>query len=129
MIPDTRGLSPRLLLIAGIVLMALGVVAGAALTDGLLGAAVMPLAGALLVMPIMRGRRLLAMFVLAFGASMAGGTAAFVVGGRTHRASLVSAPMSRAEAAVVLPFTWGLGWRVSNEGRIASARSEHALAS
>ena len=124
-----RGLSPRLFLIAGIVLMALGVVAGAALTDGLDGAAVMPLAGALLVIPVMRGRRLLAMFVLAFGASMAGETAAYVVGGMTHLASLVSAPLSLAESTVMLAFTYGLVWWVSNEWRRASARSEHALAS
>jgi diguanylate cyclase (GGDEF)-like protein len=124
-----RGLSSQLLLIAGVVLMALGIVAGAALTDGLDGAAVMPLAGALLVIPVLRGRRLLAVFVLAFGASMAGETAAYVVGGMTHLASLVSAPMSLAESGVMLAFTYGVVWWVSNEWRTTSARSAHVLAS
>ncbi|MGA2513871.1 MAG: sensor domain-containing diguanylate cyclase [Candidatus Limnocylindrales bacterium] len=124
-----QGLSSRLLLIAGVVLMALGIVAGATLTDGLDGAAVMPLAGALLVIPILRGRRLLAMFVLAFGASMVGEVAAYVVGGMTHLAGLVSAPMSLAESGVMLAFTYGLVWWVSNEWRTTSARSAHALTS
>jgi len=124
-----HGLSSQLLLIAGVVLMALGIVAGATLTDGLDGAAVMPLAGALLVTPVLRGRRLLALFVLAFGASMAGETSAYVVGGMTHLAGLVSAPMSLAESGVMLAFTYGLVWWVSNEWRVASARSAHALTS
>lgn len=123
-----RGLSRRLFLIAGIVLMALGIVAGAVLTDGLDGAAVMPLAGAILVLPVMRGRPLLAMFVLAFATSMVGEIAAYVVGGMTQLAGLVSVPISLAESGVMLAFTYGLVWWVSNEWRIAIARSAHALA-
>ena len=124
-----RGLSRGLLLIAGIVLMALGVVAGVSLADGLDGAAVMPLAGAMLVIPVLRGRRLLAMFVLAFCASMLGETAAYVVGGMTHLAGLVSPPISLAESAIMLAFTYGLVWWVSKEWHIASARSAHVQAS
>jgi len=124
-----RGLSSQLLLIAGFVLMALGIVAGAALTDGLDGAAVMPLGGALLVIPVLRGRRLIAVFVLAFSASMAGETAAYAVGGMTQLAGLVSAPMSLAESGVMLAFIYGIVWWVSNEWRTTTARSAHVLAS
>lgn len=124
-----RGLSSQLLLIAGLVLMALGIVAGATLTDGLDGAAVMPLAGALIVIPALRGRRLLAMFALAFGASIVGEISAYVVGGMTHLASLVSAPVSLAESAVMLAFTYGLVWWVSNEWRTSTSRTAHVFAS
>jgi diguanylate cyclase (GGDEF)-like protein len=124
-----RGLTRRLLLTASLVLMALGVVSGATLTDGLDGAAVMPLAGALLLIPVLRGRRLLAMFVLAFVLSMVGETAAYVVGGMTQLADLVSTPVSLAESAVMLAFTYGLVWWVSNEWGVISARSAQAVAS
>jgi diguanylate cyclase (GGDEF)-like protein len=124
-----RGLTRRLLLTAGLVLMALGVVSGATLTDGLDGAAVMPLAGALLLIPVLRGRRLLAMFVLAFVLSMVGETAAYVIGGMTQLADFVSTPVSLAESAVMLAFTYGLVWWVSNEWGVISARSEQAVAS
>lgn len=124
-----RGLTRRLLLTASLVLMALGVVSGATLTDGLDGAAVMPLAGALLLIPVLRGRRLLAMFVLAFVLSMVGETAAYLVGGMTQLADLVSAPVSLAESAVMLAFTYGLVWWVSNEWGVISARSAQAVAS
>ena len=124
-----RGFTRRLLLTAGLVLMALGVISGATLTDGLDGAAVMPLAGALLLIPVLRGRRLLAMFVLAFVLSMVGETAAYVVGGMTQLADLVSTPVSLAESAVMLAFTYGLVWWVSNEWGVISARSEQAVAS
>ncbi len=123
-----RGLSRGLFLVTGIVLMALGVVVGAALPDGLDGAAVLPLAGALLVLPVLRGRPLFVMFALAFGASMVGETTAYVVGGMTHLAGLVSAPLSLAQSGVMLAFTYGLVWWVSNQWRLASARSEEALA-
>jgi len=123
-----RGLSRGLFLVTGIVLMALGVVVGATLPDGLDGAAVLPLAGALLVLPVLRGRPLLAMFALAFAASIVGETAAYVVGGMTHLAGLVSAPLSLAESGVMLAFTYGLVWWVSNQWRLASARSGEALA-
>jgi diguanylate cyclase (GGDEF)-like protein len=124
-----RGLSAAMLVLAGVILMALGVLAGAALTDGLDGAAVLPLAGALLVLPVLRGRRLVAAFGLAFAASMVGETAAYTVGGMTRLTGLVSVPVSLAESAVMLAFTYGLVWWVSNEWRLASARSEAVLGS
>ncbi|MGO9179777.1 MAG: diguanylate cyclase domain-containing protein [Candidatus Limnocylindrales bacterium] len=123
-----RGLSRGLFLVTGIVLMALGVVVGAALPDGLDGAAVLPLAGALLVLPVLRGRPLFVMFATAFGASLVGETAAYVVGGMTHLTRLVSAPLSLAQSGVMLAFTYGLVWWVSNQWRLASERSEEALA-
>ncbi len=124
-----RGLSRGLLLVSGVVLMALGVVAGASLTDGLDGAAVLPLAGAMMVIPTLRGRSLTAVFVLAFSASIVGEMAAYTVGGMTHLAGLVSPPLSLAESAIMLAFTYGLVWWVSKEWQVASARSARVLAS
>ncbi|MFI5258323.1 MAG: diguanylate cyclase [Candidatus Limnocylindrales bacterium] len=125
-----RGPSRWVLLIAGLLLMSLGVVAGATIPDGLGGAAVMPLAGAVLVIPVMGGgRRLVAMFLLAFGASMVGETLAYLVGGMTQVAGSENAPISLAESAVMLAFTYGIVWWVSNEWHLASASSTRALAS
>jgi hypothetical protein len=52
--------------------MTLGIVAAATFPDGLDAAVILPLTGALLVLPVLRGRALLAMFVLAFVASLVG---------------------------------------------------------
>jgi diguanylate cyclase (GGDEF)-like protein len=124
-----EGFSRGLLVIAGIVLMVLGVAAGAMLTDGLDGAAVMPLAGALLLIPVLRGRRLFAMFVVALIMSMVGEAAAYTLGGLSQLHDSVSAPVSMAQSAVMLAFTYGLVWWVSKEWRIASDRSARATAS
>jgi diguanylate cyclase (GGDEF)-like protein len=124
-----EGFSRRLLVLAGIVLMALGVASGAMLTDGLDGAAVMPLAGALMLIPAMRGRRLAAMFVLAFALSLIGEAAAYTLGGLSQLHDQVSAPVSMAQSAVMLAFTYGLVWWVSREWRIAIDRSARAAAS
>ena len=121
-----RGLSRELFLTAGFVLMALGVAAGATLPDGLDGAAVLPLAGALLVLPFLRNRSLFAVFVLAFGASMGGEAAAFLAGNTTS-ATGINEGLSLAESAVMLAFTYGLTWWVSNQWRAASARTDELL--
>ena len=124
-----KGFSQRLLVLAGLVLMALGVVAGAMLRDGLDAAAVMPLAGAMLLIPILRGRSLLAMFAFAFGLSIVGEAAAYTLGGMRLLDDSVSAPVSIAQSAVMLAFTYGLVWWVSKEWRSANERSARATAS
>ncbi len=109
--------------------MALGVVVGAALPDGLDGAAVPAVGGRPpCACRCLRGRPLFVMFATAFGASLVGETAAYVVGGMTHLTRLVSAPLSLAQSGVMLAFTYGLVWWVSNQWRLASERSEEALA-
>jgi diguanylate cyclase (GGDEF)-like protein len=122
-----RGFSRRLFVVAGVVLMALGVVVGAALPDGLDSAVILPLTGALLVLPVLRGRLLLAMFVLAFAASIAGEIVAHIVGGMSEASGSVNLPISLAASAVMLVFAYGLVWWVSNEWLVSSGRTAHAL--
>lgn len=121
-----RGISRGLFLAAGLVLMALGIAAGAALPDGLDGAAVLPLAGTLLMLPVLRGRRLFAVFVLAYAASMVGEAAAYT-DGLADVGGGVNVVMSLAESAVMLAFTYGLAWWVSNQWRTAGARTAELL--
>ncbi len=122
-----RGLSRGLFLAAGFVLMALGVVAGATLLDGLDGAAVLPLAGALLILPILRGRPLFAVFGLGFAASMAGEAAAYLAGNAGNGVVAINEALSLAESAVMLAFTYGLAWWVSNQSRTSSAQADELL--
>ena len=69
-----RGFTPRILMAAGATLMVLGVAAGVWLPDSLDAALVLPLAGAVLALPAVRGRPLLILLAVAFGASMVGET-------------------------------------------------------
>ena len=121
-----RGLSRELFLAAGFVLMALGVAAGAALPDGLDGAAVLPLAGALLILPVLKGRPLFVVFVLAFAASMAGEGAAYLAE-NLGTVTAINVALSLAESAVMLAFAYGLAWWVSNQWRTASAQTDELL--
>src|ERR1700690_3142297 len=66
--------------IAGLVLMLLGIAAGAVMPDGLDAAAILPLAGAVLTLPEQRGRPLAGMFILAFLAAIAGESTTYLYG-------------------------------------------------
>lgn len=123
----TRGFSPRLFLVAGVVLMALGVVVGATLPDGLDAATILPLAGAIIALPVARGRLLLAMFVLAFLASVAGQAAAHLLGGLTETSRPSNLPVSLAASTVLVAFAYGLVWRVSHDWLRASEQASQAL--
>ncbi len=123
-----RGFTRRLFVMTGVVLMVLGIMIGTALPDGLDAAVILPLAGALLVLPVLTGRRLLAMFVLAFASSMAGEIAAHTVGGMADVSGAVNLPISLASSSVMLGFTYGLVWWVANEWLEASNRTTRALA-
>jgi diguanylate cyclase (GGDEF)-like protein len=123
-----RGFSRQLFVVTAVALMVLGIAMGASLPDGLDAAVILPLAGALLVLPVLRGRPLMNMFVLAFAASLVGGTVAHVVGPVADLTGTVSLPISIASSAVMLGFTYGLVWRVSNDWLASSERAEHALA-
>jgi diguanylate cyclase (GGDEF)-like protein len=122
-----RGFSRPLFVVAGVVLMALGVMVGAEVPDGLDAAVILPLTGALIVLPVLRGRLLLAMFVLAFAASIAGEIVAHIVGGMSEASGSINLPISLAASAVMLAFTYGLAWWVSNEWLVSSGRTAHAL--
>ncbi len=123
-----RRASSSLLVLAGLGLMALGVAAGAFISDGLDGAALLPLGGAVLILPTVRGRRLALVFALAFATSMAGETAAYLVGGMRHIADEINPAMSLLQSAVMLIVAYGLVWGVSDRWRAATAESEQALA-
>jgi diguanylate cyclase (GGDEF)-like protein len=122
-----RGFSRRVFVAAGILLMALGVVIGAALPDGLDAAVILPLTGALLVLPILRGRLLLAMFAAAFVASMAGEVAADILSGMIEASGFAYLLISLAASGVMLAFTYGLVWWVSNAWLVSSGRMTEAL--
>jgi diguanylate cyclase (GGDEF)-like protein len=122
-----QGSSNRVFLMAGVVLMALGVMVGAALPDGLDAAVILPLTGALLALPVLRGRLLTAMFVAAFVASMAGEIAYRVevwTAGGSNPAFLF---ITLAVHAVMLAFTYGLAWWVTNQWQMSSGRAVRAL--
>ena len=115
--------------IVGGVLMLLGIAAGAILPDGLDAAAILPLAGAVLTLPKESGRKLAAVFILAFVASMAGETAAYMYGGMRRATGLVNWPQSLLESGVMLAFSYGLVWGAGDRWWSATARAQHALAS
>lgn len=121
-----RGFSRGLFAVAGVVLIVLGVAIGAAIPDGLDAAVILPLAGALLVLPVLKGRLLAAVFVLAFAGSMAGEIAAHLVG-MTQSSGMINLPISLAASAVMLAFTYGLAWWVSNEWLMSNGRAANAL--
>jgi len=122
-----RGFSNRVLLIAGVVLMALGVMVGAAAPDGLDAAVILPLAGALLVLPALRSRLLTAMFVAAFLASMAGEIAYHVEAWTAEGSYSANQLISLTSSAVMLAFAYWLAWWVSNEWQMSSGRIEQAF--
>ncbi len=122
-----RGSSRPLFVITGLVLMVLGVAIGAEVSDGLDAAVNLPLAGAVLALPVLRGRLLQAMFVVAFFASMAGEIAHNLIGVTGGSDVVASTVISLAASAVMLAFTYGLvGW-VGNAWLTSGERTEQAL--
>jgi len=123
-----RGLTPRVLVAAGVVLMGLGIAVGVLLPASLDAAVVLPLAGAVVALPAARGRPLLFLLTLAFGASLAGevivhaGTSA--AGSTTLEESL-----SVVESGFMLAFAYGLLWWVGNRWWRADEQARLVLAS
>lgn len=115
--------------IAGLVLMLLGIAAGAVMPDGLDAAAILPLAGAVLTLPEQRGRPLAGMFILAFLAAIAGESTTYLYGGMTSAAGQVNWPQSLIESGLMLAFVYGLVWWVGDRWWSATIRAQHALAS
>ncbi len=123
---DVRGYG---LDVAGAVLMVLGIAAGALLPDGLDAAAILPLTGAVLTLPKRSGLRLGVVFMVAFAASLAGETAAYLFGSMRNVTSLVNWPQSLIESGVMLAFSYGLVWWAGDRWWSATARAQHVLAS
>ena len=115
--------------IAGVALMLLGIAAGALLPDGLDAAAILPLAGAVLTVPHKRGRALVALFVLALAASVAGQTAAYTYGGMANVVGPANVPRSLIESSLMTAFIYGLVCWVADRWWAATTRAQHALVS
>lgn len=124
-----RGFTQRNLLLAGVMLMGLGVAAGALLPDSLDAAVVLPLAGAVLALPAERGRPLLILLALAFGASMLGEALGYVVWGNADVSQPGDVLLALAESGVMLAFTYGLLWWVGDRWWRADEQARRALAS
>jgi diguanylate cyclase (GGDEF)-like protein len=115
--------------LAGGVLMVLGMAAGALLPGGIDGAAILPLAGALLIVPARRGRTLGAVFVLAFMAAMIGEAAVYAYGSLGNVVSADRVPRSLAGSAVMIALVYGLAWWVGNRWWTATTHAQRVLAS
>ncbi len=120
-----RGFTPRILMSAGATLMVLGVAAGIWLPDSLDAALILPLAGAVLALPAVRGRPLLLLLVVAFVATMVGEVVGSVGPGTDGSESL----LSLLESGVMLAFTFGLLWWVGDRWWRADEQARVALAS
>jgi diguanylate cyclase (GGDEF)-like protein len=124
-----RGFTPRILMSAAVMLMILGVAVGTLLPDSLDAAVVLPLAGAALALPAVRGRPLFVLLVVGFIASMTGDAVANAgAGGAGYVASPDTLP-SLFESGVMLAFTFGLLWWVGDRWWGADEQARVALAS
>ncbi|MGA3029155.1 MAG: sensor domain-containing diguanylate cyclase [Candidatus Limnocylindrales bacterium] len=127
-----RGFIPRVVLGAAAMLMVAGVVEGALLPDSLDAAVVLPVAGAVLALPAVRGRPLLILLVLAFVASMIGvtiGSLVTRVGVSDSTLTSTDRWLSLLESGVLLVFTYGLLWFVGDRWWRADEQVRRALAS
>jgi diguanylate cyclase (GGDEF)-like protein len=124
-----RGSAPGVLMATGVMLMLLGVAVAALLPTMLDAAVVLPLAGAVLALPAVRGRPLLILLALAFGASMAGETIVRVGGGAAGSATAFDVALSLLESGAMLAFTCGLLWWVGDRVWRADERARRSLAS
>jgi len=102
---------------------------GALLPASLDAAVVLPLAGAVLALPAVRGRPLLILLALAFGASMAGETIVRFGGETAGSATALDASLSLLGSGVILAFTYGLLWWVRYRWWRADEQARRALAS
>jgi diguanylate cyclase (GGDEF)-like protein len=124
-----RGFTARVLMAAGAMLIVLGVAVGAWLPAGLDVAVVLPLAGALLALPAVRGRPLLVLLILAFGASLVGEMIDYVRAGTAGSATAFDASLPVLEAGIMLAFTYRLLWWVGGRWWRTDEQARRALAS
>jgi diguanylate cyclase (GGDEF)-like protein len=122
-----RGFSSRALLGAGAVLVVLGVTVAAMLEGSIDGAVILPLAGAVLALPAVRGRVLLAVLLTAYAASLVG---VWIIPDPPGMASSVSsfeADLGFVETGVMLAFVYGLLWWVGDRWWRADDQARRAL--
>jgi diguanylate cyclase (GGDEF)-like protein len=123
-----RGFTPRVMLAGAAMLMVMGVAVGALLQASLDASVVLPLAGAVLALAAARGRPLLILLVVAFGASMVGETVGYF-----RYVSPVATPFDAAssliESALMLAFSYGLLWWVGDRWWTADEKASRALTS
>ena len=110
-----RGLSSRLLIAAGAMLMVLGVAEGVLLPNSGDAAVVLPVAGAVLALPGTRGRSMFTMLLLGSMASLLIVVGGYLDSGASAASlttrSAVDRALSLLESGVLLAFTYGvLGW-------------------
>ena len=113
---------------AGIMLMGLGIAAGLLPPANLDAAVVLPLSGAILALPAVRGGRLLILLAIAFGASLTGETVVHwgtVAAGSSAAEELLAV----VESGVILAFTYGLLWLVGTSWWRADEQAQRVLAS
>jgi diguanylate cyclase (GGDEF)-like protein len=119
------GAGSRVLDAAGAALVLLGIMAGGLLPDGLDAAAVLPLAGAAMMLFSHHGRVLAILFGAALLASLLGETAALTFG--MDDAGTLSLPQSLAVSGALLGLVYSLIWWVGEQWWASAARAEHAL--
>jgi diguanylate cyclase (GGDEF)-like protein len=124
-----RGLTPRDLIAAAVVLIALGVAVGMLLPADLDAALVLPLAGAVVALPAARGRMLLVLLAAAFGASLVGEMIVRPSTSGTGSASFADAWLPLIESTVMLAFTYGLLWWVGDRWWRADDQARRVLTS
>jgi diguanylate cyclase (GGDEF)-like protein len=122
-----HGFTPRILMLAGVMLMVLGVAVGALLPDSTDAAVVLPIAGAVLTVPAERGRSLLILLALAFVASMVGETIGYA--DSSTAGSAAADVLSMLESAVMLAFTYGLLWWVGDRWWSSDQQARRAITS
>jgi diguanylate cyclase (GGDEF)-like protein len=128
-----RGLSSRILLASGGMLMLLGVAEAILLPNSGDAAVVLPMAGAVLALPGTRGRPMIVMLILGFGASLVGVLSGYLGSGIGEVALASLSPMEKSlsllESTALLVFTYGLlGW-VGDRWWLADEQSRRVLAS
>ncbi len=121
-----RGFTPRILMSAGVMLMVVGVAAAAYLPGSLDAAVILPLAGAVLALPAVRGRPLLLLLAVAFGAGMVGEAIGYFDEGAAMPAETLP---SLLESGVMLAFAYSLLWWVGDRWWRADEQARRALAS
>ena len=124
-----RGFTPRVLIAAGVTLMVLGAAAGMFLRQSLDAAVLLPLAGAILALPAERGRPLVVLFTLAFGASMVGEAIGFFSDATLADGGVAANSPALLESGVMLAFTYGLLWWVGDRWWTADEQAGLAIAS
>jgi diguanylate cyclase (GGDEF)-like protein len=124
-----RGFTPRVMMAGAAMLMVLGVAVGAFLRASLDASVVLPLAGAVLALAAARGRPLMILLALAYGASMVGEVVGYARYEDSATATTLNAITSLFESALMLAFAYGLLWWVGDRWWRADEQARLSLTS